>query len=82
MPVAPTAMPDMENLHRPVDDGVIDAPAGCAAIERAANGQIEGPRLRRNRMRLGHSPEAKDGIADACKPFVGSPWVAVAQPDP
>ncbi len=74
-------MPDMKNLHRPVDDGIVDPPAGSATIERAPDRQIEGLRFLRNRMRLGHGAKVEDHIADARKPFVRSPRVAVAQPD-
>ena len=75
-------MPDMQNLHRPVDDGKVDAPARRLAVKRPTDWLIEITRLRGNRMRIGHRAESEDGFADTRQPVVRSRRVAVAEPDP
>jgi hypothetical protein len=75
-------MPDMQSLHRPVDDGIVGAPGRRLAVKRPTDWLIEVTRPRGNQMRIGHRAESEDDFADTCQPFVRSRRVAVAEPDP
>lgn len=79
MPIASATVTDMEDLHRPTYDSVIDAPARRLAAKRSPDRLIKLVSQWRDRMGLGQYAKRNDGLADACQPFVGRSWVAIAQ---